>query len=46
MISKDLAEKNGLKTGDKIQTDNGVEIAIVGLFSPTDIEGLKDQETT
>ena len=46
MISKDLAEKNGLKIGDKIQTDKGVEIEIVGLFSPKEIEGINDQVTT
>ena len=45
-ISKDLAEKNGLKIGDKIQTDKGVEIEIVGLFSPKEIEGINDQVTT
>ena len=46
IISKDLAEKNGLKIGDKIQTDRGVEIEIVGLFSPKEIEGINDQVTT
>lgn len=46
LISKDLAEKNGLKIGDKIQTDKGVEIEIVGLFSPKEIEGINDQVTT
>ena len=46
IISKDLAEKNGLKIGDKIQTDRGVEIEIVGLFSPKGIEGINDQVTT
>ena len=46
VISKDLAEKNGLKIGDKIQTDKGVEIEIVGLFSPKEIEGINDQVTT
>src|SRR5699024_11372094 len=46
IISKDLAEKNGLKIGDKIQTDKGVEIEIVGLFSPKEIEGINDQVTT
>ncbi len=38
LISKDLAEKNGLKIGDKIQTDKGVEIEIVGR--------INDQVTT
>ena len=46
LISKDLADKNGLKIGDKIQTDKGVEIEIVGLFSPKEIEGINDQVTT
>ena len=46
IISKDLAEKKGLKIGDKIQTDRGVEIEIVGLFSPKEIEGINDQVTT
>ena len=46
IISKDLAEKNGLKLVDKIQTDRGVEIEIVGLFSPKEIEGINDQVTT
>lgn len=46
LISKALAEKNGLKIGDKIQTDRGVEIEIVGLFSPKEIEGINDQVTT
>ena len=46
LISKDLAEKNGLKIGDKIQTDRGVEIEIVGLFSPKEIEGINNQVTT
>ena len=41
-----MAEKNGLKIGDKIQTDKGVEIEIVGLFSPKEIEGINDQVTT
>lgn len=46
LISKDLADKNGLKIGDMIQTDNGVEIEIAGLFSPKEIEGINDQVTT
>ena len=46
LISKDLADKNGLKIGDVIQTDKGVEIEIVGLFVPKEIEGLNDQVTT
>ena len=46
MISKDLADKNGLKIGDVIQTDKGVEIEIVGLFVPKEIEGINDQVTT
>ena len=41
IISKDLAEKNGLKIGDKIQTDRGVEIEIVGLFSPKGNRGYQ-----
>ncbi len=46
LISKDLADKNGLKIGDVIQTDKGVEIEIVGLFVPKEIEGINDQVTT
>ena len=46
LISKDLADKNSLKIGDVIQTDKGVEIEIVGLFSPKEIEGINDQVTT
>ena len=46
LISKDLADKNGLKIGDVIQTDKGVEIEIVGLFVPKEIEGNNDQVTT
>ena len=46
LISKDLADKNGLKFGDVIQTDKGVEIEIVGLFVPKEIEGINDQVTT
>lgn len=46
LISKDLADKNGLKIGDVVQTDKGVEIEIVGLFVPKEIEGINDQVTT
>lgn len=46
LISKDLADKNSLKIGDVIQTDKGVEIEIVGLFVPKEIEGINDQVTT
>lgn len=46
MISKDLAEKNGLSIGDVIHTDKNVDIEIVGLFSPKEIEGINDQVTT
>ena len=46
LISKDLADKNGLKIGDVIQTDKGVEIEIVGLFVPKEIEGINDQVTS
>ena len=46
LISKDLADKNGLKIGDVIQTDKGGEIEIVGLFVPKEIEGINDQVTT
>lgn len=46
LISKDLADKNGLKIGDVIQTDKDVEIEIVGLFVPKEIEGINDQVTT
>ena len=46
LISKDLADKNGLKIGDVIQTDKGVEIEIVGLFVPKELEGINDQVTT
>ena len=46
LISKDLADKNGLKIGNVIQTDKGVEIEIVGLFVPKEIEGINDQVTT
>lgn len=46
LISKDLADKNGLKIGDKIQTDKGVRLEIVGLFSPKEIENINDQVTT
>lgn len=35
-----------MKIGDKIKTDKGVEIEIVGLFSPKEIEGINDQVTT
>ena len=46
LISKDLADKNGLKIGEVIQTDKGVEIEIVGMFVPKEIEGINDQVTT
>lgn len=45
MISKDLADKNGLKIGDTIQTDSGVNMEIIGLFSPKSTEGINDQVT-
>lgn len=46
LISKDLADKNDLKVGDIIHTDRGVDIEIVGLFIPKEIEGINDQVTT
>lgn len=45
LVSKDLAEKNGLKIGDILQTDRGTQIEIIGLFSPTKTEGINDQVT-
>ena len=46
LISKDLADKNNLKVGDIIHTDRGVDIEIVGLFIPKEIEQINDQVTT
>lgn len=46
IISKDLADKNGLKIGDVIQTDEGVKIEIVGLFTPKQLETINDQVTS
>lgn len=40
MISKDLADKNGLKIGDMIKTGSGIRLEIVGLFSPKEVEGV------
>lgn len=46
LVSKDLADKNGLKIGDVIHTDKDVDIEIIGLFTPREIEGINDQVTT
>ncbi len=46
LISKDLADKNGLKIGDVIHTDKGVDIEIIGLFTPKEVEGINEQVTT
>lgn len=45
MMSRDLADRNGLSLGERIRTDKGLEIEIVGLFSPASIEGVNDQVT-
>ena len=46
VISKDLAEKNGLKIGDILHTQKDVDMEIVGLFIPKEIEGLNDKVTS
>lgn len=46
IISKDLADKNGLKLGDTIKTDKEVSMEIVGLFQPKEIEGINDKVTS
>ncbi len=46
IISKDLADKNGLKIGDVIQTDQGIKIEIVGLFASKQLETINDQVTS
>lgn len=46
MISKDLAEKNGLKIGDILYTQKGVDMEIVGLFTPKEIEDINDKVTS
>ena len=46
LVSKDLADKNGLKIGDVIHTDKDVDIEIIGLFTPRETEGINDQVTT
>ena len=46
VISKDLAEKNGLKIGDILHTQKGVDMEIVGLFTPKEIEDINDKVTS
>lgn len=49
LISKDLAEKNGLKIGDTIAIQpemKGVECEIIGLFTPRELESINDQVTS
>lgn len=46
LVSKDLADKNGLKIGDFIKTDKNIDLEIVGLFSPHEIEAFNEQVTT
>lgn len=46
IISKDLAEKNGLKIGDLIKTDKNIDLEIAGLFTPRELEAISEQITT
>lgn len=46
LISKDLADKNRLHIGDYIKTDKNIELEIIGLFSPLEIESFHEQVTT
>ncbi|MCR1839387.1 ABC transporter permease [Murimonas intestini] len=46
LISKDLAEKNDLKTGDTIRTEKGFDLEIAGLFIPRELESVNEQVTT
>ncbi len=41
-----MANKNGLKLGDKIKTDKAIEVEIVGLFTPCVLEAFSEQVTT
>lgn len=46
IISKDLADKNGIKIGDKLHNEKGIDIEIIGLFSPKALEGIQDRVAT
>lgn len=46
LISKDLAEKNGLKTGDRLLSQQGIECEIAGLFTPRELESITEQVTS
>ena len=46
MISEDLAKQNGLKVGDTIKTSKNLELEIVGLFTPREVEGANDRIMT
>lgn len=46
VISKDLAEKNGLKIGDILHTQKGIDMEIVGFFTPKEIEDINDKVTS
>lgn len=46
IISKDLADKNGLKIGDTIKNDEDATLEIIGLFTTSEIEDFNDKIAT
>lgn len=46
IISEDLAKQNGLKIGDTIRTSKNLELEIVGLFTPRELEDPNDRVMT
>lgn len=46
MISEDLAKQNGLKIGDTMRISKNLELEIVGLFAPRELEGANDRVMT
>lgn len=46
IISEDLAKQNGLKIGDTIRTSKNLELEIVGLFAPRELEAPNDRVMT